>query len=193
MFGRKNRADRQIAVATELIQALAGKLDSRVSIRLWDGSVVPLGTKPEPGVELSLTGPEVIGSLLRRPTADNLLGHYASGGIDFHGTDLVTFMRTIRVKGSRRRSRSVSKSLLVRAALAFLTARSKPVADPERYQGDDTGFSRKQAENKDFIQFHYDLSNEFYQLFLDDEMVYSCAIFAAGTSRSNKLNRINWK
>ena len=34
----------------------------------------------------------------------------------------------------------------------------------------------KQA-NKENIQYHYDLSNAFYALFLDPEMVYSCAHF----------------
>ena len=27
------------------------------------------------------------------------------------------------------------------------------------------------------IQYHYDVSNEFYQLWLDEKMVYSCAYF----------------
>ena len=30
------------------------------------------------------------------------------------------------------------------------------------------------------IQYHYDVSNEFYALFLDREMVYSCAYFKTG-------------
>jgi len=29
------------------------------------------------------------------------------------------------------------------------------------------------------IQSHYDLSNDFYRLFLDDSMSYSCAVFAS--------------
>ena len=33
------------------------------------------------------------------------------------------------------------------------------------------------TKQKKIIQFHYDVSNEFYALFLDPEMVYSCAYF----------------
>ena len=33
------------------------------------------------------------------------------------------------------------------------------------------------------IAFHYDVSNEFYQLWLDERMVYSCAYFEAPISR----------
>ncbi|MCA9133480.1 MAG: class I SAM-dependent methyltransferase [Planctomycetales bacterium] len=168
---------RQLALAKELIAALAAKLDSQISVRLWDGSVLPLGENPKAGYELSLAGPGVIGSLLRRPTAENLLCHYARGNIDFRGSDLVSFLRTLRVKGSRRRSRSVSKLLLARVALGFAFARQMPAANNCRFQGDDTGHKRRQADNREFIQFHYDLSNNFYKLFLDQDMVYSCAYF----------------
>ena len=34
-----------------------------------------------------------------------------------------------------------------------------------------------ETANKDNIQYHYDLSNAFYALFLDPEMVYSCGHF----------------
>ena len=48
---------------------------------------------------------------------------------------------------------------------------------PMDLRGDITGASRKTEDNKAYIQFHYDLSNEFYALFLDPEMVYSCAYY----------------
>ena len=45
------------------------------------------------------------------------------------------------------------------------------------------------------IQYHYDVSNEFYALFLDRDMVYSCAYFRTGeedidTAQSQKLDHI---
>ena len=45
------------------------------------------------------------------------------------------------------------------------------------------------------IQYHYDVSNEFYALFLDREMVYSCAYFKTGeedihTAQEQKLDHI---
>ncbi len=195
MFTKTDRSSRQLAVASELVEALAEKMDSRVSVRLWDGSVLPLGNNPAPGLELSIAGPGVIGSLLRKPTAENLLCHYASGHVDFHGADLVTFIRTMRVKGSRRRSRSISKTLLARVAMAFLNARQLDASTECRFSGDDTGLNRKQADNKDFIQFHYDISNDFYKLFLDPEMVYSCAYFrdwneSLEQAQLNKLDMI---
>jgi cyclopropane-fatty-acyl-phospholipid synthase len=43
-----------------------------------------------------------------------------------------------------------------------------------------------QRNNKDYIQFHYDLGNDFYKLFLDDEMQYSCGYF---TDWNNSLEQ----
>ena len=45
------------------------------------------------------------------------------------------------------------------------------------------------------IQYHYDVSNDFYALFLDREMVYSCAYFKTGdedihTAQAQKLDHI---
>jgi len=78
VFSKVSRDEKQLQLAKQFVEALAHKLDSKVSIRLWDGSVIPLGTDPVPGLELSLSGPGVIGSLIRRPTAENLLCHYVN-------------------------------------------------------------------------------------------------------------------
>jgi cyclopropane-fatty-acyl-phospholipid synthase len=49
---------------------------------------------------------------------------------------------------------------------------------------DDDNFPTRSQHDKatdaESISYHYDLSNEFYQLWLDKEMVYSCAYFKTG-------------
>ena len=51
---------------------------------------------------------------------------------------------------------------------------------------------RHQSERN--IHAHYDLGNDFYQLFLDPQMVYSCAIFAEGddleAAQTRKLEQV---
>ena len=64
VFSKASRDEKQLQLAKQFVEALAHKLDSKVSIRLWDGSVIPLGSEPTPGLELSLSGPGVIGSLI---------------------------------------------------------------------------------------------------------------------------------
>ena len=168
---------RQLTAAKKFLTDLAGVVNTRVSVRLWDGSMIPLGEQVEPDLFLSISGPGVIGSLIRRPTPENLLGHYAHGRIQMHGADVHTFIETMRVPRSRQR---LKKSIGIKAAkalLPFLLARQETAGIEHAYDGDEIGHRRRTGENQDFIQFHYDVSNEFYALFLDPEMVYSCGYF----------------
>ena len=177
MFSKEARAKKQIRRATELFNYLRGKLNSPVSVRLWDGSVVPLGEDVQPGLEISISGPGVIGSLLRRPKADTMLRLYARGEIGFHGADMTSFIEQARVKNSRKKTKGLPVGLLARFASAFIFAKGKQLDLQHCFDGNESGLNREQEDNKDFIQFHYDVSNEFYELFLDNEMVYSCGYF----------------
>ena len=42
--------------------------------------------------------------------------------------------------------------------------------------------SQTRGSDKKEVQFHYDISNEFYQLWLDPQLVYTCAYFPTPTS-----------
>ncbi len=74
----------------------------------------------------------------------------------------------------------------MKALFPFVVGRAASTDVSHRYAGDEIGRKRSVGENRDFIQFHYDVSNEFYQLFLDPEMVYSCAYF---TDWNNSLEQ----
>lgn len=177
MFNRETTVQRQIRHATELFEQLRGRMNSPISVRLWDSSIVPLGDNPQPGLEISISGPGVFGTLLRSPKADTLLRLYARGAIDFRGADLVAFLETARVRNSRQKAMGIPVGLLAKFALSFLFVRGEVTDVDHCYVGDETGLKRKQQENQDFIQFHYDIGNDFYRLFLDEQMVYSCAYF----------------
>lgn len=195
MFGTDARSARQLRRASAFFRFLKTRLNSPVSIRLWDGSVIPLGDEVVPGLEISIRNPGVIGSLLRRPTADTMLRLYANGGIDYHGADLVTLIETARVRNSRQKVRGLPLNVIARFASSFLFARGESTDVSHRYDGDETGHHREQSENRDFISFHYDVSNEFYRLFLDEQMVYSCGYFHSWDetleqAQRNKLDMI---
>ena len=168
---------RRLRAARTALEHLAPLLDARVCVRLWDGSVVPLGREADPRFALAVSSPGVVSSLLRRPSLDNVFQHYAAGRIDFQGGDLMDFIAAARVKNSRTRLRQVNKWLLARQAVPFLF-----------YPADHSSVQHQVAANQatrpprrhsaEFVQFHYDLGNEFYQLFLDPELMqYSCAYF----------------
>lgn len=172
----EQRANRQIALAKELVDTLRPRLNSPVSVRLWDGSVLPMGDTVVPGLEVTIKSPGVVGALLRRPSADTLLRLYARGEISYSGADLLTFIEKARVRNSRQKSK-IPLGLLLRFGAAYLFEKSASTNVSHVYKGDETGLKRSEGENTDFIQFHYDVSNEFYKLFLDSQMLYSCAYF----------------
>src|SRR4051812_36825864 len=75
----------RLSALRTLLERVADDLNARVCVRLWDGSVVPLGKDADPRLCLAIHGPGVISSLLRRPTLDNLIQHYAAGRLEVQG------------------------------------------------------------------------------------------------------------
>ncbi len=160
-----------------MVEDLAGHLDLDISVRLWDGTLVPLGDRAGNGLAITIASPGVISSLLRRPTLDRLIQHYAYGQIGFEGGTLIDLGTKLAGDGSRKRLRALNKRRLIGHLWPFLLAPADRPGQARGYRGDAEGVERAQSENRDFIQFHYDVSNDFYQLFLDEEMQYSCAYF----------------
>lgn len=182
-------AKSQLASITEVLQTVAGPLGMNVSVRLWDGSVVPLGENADGKLIIAMSGPGVIGSLMRKPSLETLVRLYATGHIEFEGGDLIEFSEAFRTERSNRRElKKISKSMLVKKTLPFMFAKTKMADvnhgfDSEK-SGDMVGRSEKERNNTDYIQFHYDVGNDFYKLFLDEEMQYTCGYF---TNWNNSL------
>jgi cyclopropane-fatty-acyl-phospholipid synthase len=185
---------RQLDAARRLFSLLAPLINRRISVRLWDGSMVPLGEDPDPDFFITITGPGVLGSLIRKPTYENLLFHYASGNVVVHG-DLLDFVRLIRRKQPRERSGRPDYPGLAKAALPLLFTPADKVGVEHAYGDDAIGRRQSRRDNKGFIRFHYDISNEFYALFLGREMQYSCGYFthpdnSIDQAQSDKLDMI---
>ncbi len=178
--------DIRLRSARRFMSHLADKLDARFSVRLWDGSMVPLGKKVDTDYFISINDPYVFSDLLHSPSLENMIHLYASGRIDAHAGDLISFLDIIRQKEHKDRLRSLDKGLLLREGLVFLLSPGKKIAVKHEFKKNESGIHESKRDNRDYIQFHYDLSNEFYSLFLDPEMQYSCAYF---TEMSNSLEQ----
>jgi cyclopropane-fatty-acyl-phospholipid synthase len=168
---------RQIDGAKSVLAHLAAALNARFSVELWDGTVVPMGNAVQAGLKVVIHSPGVIGSILRWPTLDNLVRQYATGQIAVVGGDLIRFFEAARVPKSRERMKKLSVIALLKSGWPFLFARDERKAAQHAYSGDQVARGGVERDNKDYIQFHYDLGNEFYELFLDPEMQYSCGYF----------------
>ena len=86
----------------------------------------------------------------------------------------MTLRPRVRSKDFRK---ALDKTLALSTAARFLLVPRGGPWPLEEVHGDKAGRDGSETSNKENIQYHYDLSNAFYALFLDPEMVYSCAHF----------------
>lgn len=141
---------------------------ANVPLRLWDGTEI--GDGP---FRLVLKHPWSLRSVLVPPTDLNAGEAYLRHDIDVEG-DLVAALHVISS---------------VRDDIGFLDqVRLGPRILALPAPPDDPGVSARAAmlsgrrhsreRDQDAIAFHYDLGNDFFRCFLDDDLVYSCAYFA---------------
>jgi cyclopropane-fatty-acyl-phospholipid synthase len=142
----------RIRVATsfaKLIEHRYGTLHVPVELVLPDGASVRLAERPEVRVVVrSFQGLRA----LARPALGRLASAYVRGDLDF--------------SGSARRILDIAERMVgdVASSHESMAARVR------------LWLSQRRA-NRENIQYHYDVSNAFYRLWLDERMVYSCAYF----------------
>lgn len=168
---------RRLVAARKLFESVATKLDGSIAVRLWDGSVIPLGPHADTRYQVVFDSAATIGRLLRKPTLENLVIHYAEGHVDLVGGDLIEFVEAAQKRRMKLKWRDLDKGTLARSLWAL--ARAPGDLASSHVYGDDEAarVASDQRHNQDYIRFHYDISDDFYRLFLDPEMQYSCGYF----------------
>lgn len=169
--------DRRLAAARRLLGHVGEQLGADLSVRLWSGETVPLGPHAAGDVALAVRSPQAVTRLVRSPRLTTLVELLAAGDLDIEGgtlLDVAARRGTANTKGLVKR---LDKKLLLTSLLPFLFGSSAPAAGSHAYQGRQAARDYEGRDNKALVQFHYDLSNAFYGLFLDPEMQYSCAYF----------------
>lgn len=177
----------------ELLAHARAQLGLDIGFVLWDGSTVPETLAPE-ALALTIADEGVVAALIRRPKIETLANLWVSARIDLrNGTlfDLVARRPKIQTRELRR---TLDKGLLLRTVLKFLLVPRGGPWPLENIHGEKAR-SGSETENKANIQYHYDVSNAFYALFLDPQMVYSCGYFTdwsndIATAQHDKLEMI---
>ena len=183
----KGAADKTKAILTHLFK----RSSISVSIRLWNGATFLIGySQPmqlTPTFTLVINHPRVIRLLVLNNNPMLLAESYFNGDIDIEGdffaaiklkeTNLIDvpwhdklniLLKAIRLPSTNQKHNQLGgrfnlevQSFISNKLLMF---------------GDELDAHTK-TENHAAIAFHYDVSNEFYALWLDKSMVYSCAYF----------------
>jgi cyclopropane-fatty-acyl-phospholipid synthase len=170
-------AQQRIRSFRALLTQVHQRLALEFGFRLWDGSHVP-SDWPATSLAVAIADEGAVAGLLRSPRITTLANLWAAKRIDIvNGTlfDLIAH----KPKGRTRDfTRSLGKLRALKTGLDFLfVPRGGPW--PLEAFAPDRESDGSQSENKKDIAHHYDVSNAFYQLWLDKEMVYSCGYFHA--------------
>ena len=180
--------------ARQILHRLFRNFDGCIRFCLWDGSELHLG-QGCPEFSLIFRSSKAFQDMVLSRHPLRLAESYFQGLIDIDG-DLYSALRL------RHYLTSLQLSLADKAVLAAKALTIRP--DKGESNGSrrwsktlrqQFGFEDSKALNRDAISFHYDVSNDFYALWLDEQMVYSCAYYEdAGQSleqaQCNKLDHI---
>jgi cyclopropane-fatty-acyl-phospholipid synthase len=168
-------AERRLASVKALLADAHRRLGLQFGFRLWDASLVPADW-PQDALAIAIADEGVVAGLLRSPKLTTLANLWAAKRVDIVNGSLFDLVEKRPAGRTREYARNMSKLAALRTAGAFLfTPRGGPW--PLESIEKDRESDGSQAENKRNIAHHYDVSNAFYALFLDKEMVYTCAYF----------------
>ncbi len=159
-----------------LRRELAGALPERpFGLRFWDGS--ELAPTVAGGPVLTVSSPAAVAHVLRAPGQLGLGRAYAAGELDADDLDrVIALLDTFSSPPIDRAARARLTLAAVRAC--GLTRPPRIPASELRPRG--RRHSRERDERA--VRHHYDVSNEFFKLFLDASMTYSCAVFSRGAA-----------
>jgi cyclopropane-fatty-acyl-phospholipid synthase len=144
------------------------------AIEFWDGTNVP-ATEGNGAPRFRLSSPRAVAHALRAPGQLGLGRAYVSGDIEVDDIDaVIRLLDTWQPPPLPRAERA-------RLALAAVRACgiTRPPSVP-RAELRPRGRRRTLTRDARSVRHHYDLPPEFFALFLDKSMTYSCAIFSRG-------------
>lgn len=159
-------ADRLAAV----VRSAAG-VDLPVRVRAWDGSEAG----PLVGPVLVIKRRRALRRLLWAPGEMGLARAYVTGEIDVEGDLADGFRRAWSMAGARVDTDLRGK--LAAAAGAVRLGALGPPPKPPVSEARLTGGLHTRLRDRAAIAHHYDLSNDFYELLLDEHMAYSSAFY----------------
>jgi cyclopropane-fatty-acyl-phospholipid synthase len=166
-----------VSGTSTLREALETALPERpFRLELWDGTALE-STNGHGGPTFRLTSPEALGHVLRSPGQLGLGRAYVSGGIDVDDIDqaLAMIARWSPPPIDTRTKKDIALAAIKAGALRTIPKVPEMELRPK-------GRRHSLLRDKRAVTHHYNLSNEYFSLFLDESMTYSCGIFSRGAT-----------
>lgn len=164
--------------ARRIVTTIVDVLEPRFAVELWDGT--RLG--PAAGPALVMADPRAVRRMIVKPSLDTVVELWSSGAVDVKDGTLFDIAELKPEGRFKERLKRLPKWRLAAELPGLIAARGS--------NGNTTGLAGRNpfvsGSDKEAITHHYDVSNRFYQLFLDERMVYTCAYF---TDLTNSIDQ----
>jgi len=182
------------ATITVLDLVFGAPFERTYDIRLWDETSYRGSASPRADFSLHIRRRGALRRLLLPPSELSIVEAFISNDIDIDG-NVESAMGLADAIGKRIQSFGRIAGLIPKV-LALPRDDDSPPLDETRYARSLrllTPGARKSTEPE--IQFHYDVGNDFYALWLDPSMTYTCAYYRKAsddlaTAQINKLDHI---
>jgi cyclopropane-fatty-acyl-phospholipid synthase len=168
---RDPRVEQAASAIAPLIRVLGE--DRTFAIRFWDGRVLRAPHARDPAFTLVIRRPAALRRMLMPPT-DLAIGEaFVHGDFDIEGDVFEAAALPDRLGHVRVGIRGLGRMAVRLARLQDTAPDHRDGRAPALLGGELHSAERDTAA----IRFHYDIGNDFYRLWLDERMVYSCAYF----------------
>ena len=153
-----------------------------ISVELWDGTGLPATNGGGP--TFRVRSPKALGYMLRAPGQLGIGRAYVAGELEVDDLDAV-----LALLGSWSPPQ-LDRSTRLRLALAAARRRRPHVPTPPTGRGAPAR-GRRHSPERDAraVRHHYDVSNDFFALFLDESLTYSCALWSRGAATLEEAQR----
>ena len=186
--------DPAIAAALDVLDLAFGPAEERgYDIKLWNGILQRGGASRRTDFALFVRRRGALRRMLLPPSELSMVEAFISNDVDVEGS-LESAMGLGDVISSRIQSaRALSR--LIPKVLALPRDDEAPRHESRYVRSLRLLTPRTRRSGESEIQFHYDVGNDFYSLWLDPRMVYTCAYYRKesddlATAQVNKLNHI---
>jgi cyclopropane-fatty-acyl-phospholipid synthase len=157
-----NQDEKQLRAVRRIAEQVAHHLQADLSLKLWDGTVVPLGPGARDDILIAIRSPAAVRRMMLSPRLMTLVELYATGELDIEGGTLLDATRRwdhLRAVGL---GRKLDKRLFLASLWPFLRAGTAgSAAAAEEYQGAVRDRPESGRDDKKLIQFHYDVRTPF--------------------------------